>query len=366
MIERRRAVLVLLPVLLVLAVGTPSRAFQVSPAEQREIQTGRDAAAQFESRIRVVTDPALNERLRKIGASVAANSQRPYLPYTFKVVEANFVNALAFPGGFIYATTGFLQFVRSDHELAAVLAHEVAHAALGHGMEMMRRANRNAWLILLVAVATRDPNLIQGGSLVAQGLMAGYARDLEQAADLASIDYLMRSPYSPVGVLTVLERLARLEQLSPQPEAAFPNHPRTAERIQSVVEVLQTRGVSLNRRLAANYLAVTVREGTENGAAYAELFVNARAIVRLSDTARIRVAAETLDRLFDSDLEPYEVMVRESQGDSVILARGFSILRLTARDAPEGSGGTRELATVVAARIRTAIDEDVRRRRLEG
>lgn len=346
------------------AVAPPSLA---APADDQEIRIGRQGAAQLEARFKVVADPAVAERVGRIGAVVAAQSHRPSLPYSFKVVESKDVNAVALPGGFVYLTTGLLGFVRSDHELAAVIAHEVAHAALGHGMVMMRRANQAMFITLLIAIFSRDPALARGSTLVATGLLAGYTRDLEREADLASIDYLTRTPYSPVGVLTVLERLHRQERLAPQPDpGAFAEHPRTIERIQYVEEALRARRIPISRRAPANYLALAVREGTEGGASYAEILVNGKPIVRLADVARIREAAETLDRLFDEDLEPYEVTARETQGGWAVFARGWVVLRLSPRDIPPGGGTVRDLAAAVADRLRAAIDEDIRKRRLDG
>jgi Zn-dependent protease with chaperone function len=347
------------------ASAAPPRAL-AAPADDQEIQIGRRAAAQIEAKAKVVTDPAVADRVSRIGAIVAAQSQRPRLPYTFKVVQVDDVNAVALPGGFIYVTTGLLRFVRSDHELAAVLAHEVAHAALGHGMEMQRRANQAMFVTLLIAVVTRDPAVFQGSTLFATGLLAGYTRDLEREADLSSIEYLHRTAYSPVAVLTVLERLLRREQLSPQPPLIFPNHPTTAERVQYVEEALRARRIPLNRRAPANYLVLTVREGTEAGVAYAEILVNDRLIVRLGDAPKIREAAEVLDRLFDTDLNPYEVTARETLDGWGIFARSFPILRLTPRDVPAGSPSIRDFAVSIAVRLRAAIEDDARRRRLDG
>jgi len=354
-------------VALLVAVVLPPSALGAPSAEAAEIQAGRQAAQQIESRYRLVTDEAAVARVARIGAVVAAQTPRPHLPYTFKIVDVPQVNAVALPGGFIYVTAGLLGFVRSDHELAAVLAHEAAHAALGHGMEMQRRANRALFITLLIAIFTRDPTLFQGASLLAAGFMAGYSRDLEREADLASVDYLTRTPYSPVGVLTVLERLHRLERFTGQLEVyAFADHPRTSERVQYVQGALRARGIPLNRRTPMNYLVLSVRGGSEGGEPYAEIVVNDRPIVRLRSLARIREAAETLDRLFDSDLEPYEVTARETDGGWGVFARGFAVLRFGTDDLPPSAASPREAATGMMTRLRSAIEEDVRRRRLDG
>jgi Zn-dependent protease with chaperone function len=353
--------------LLLSLVLLPAAAVRAAPAEDEEIRLGRRGAQQIEARFKVVTAPAVAERVTRIGTAIAAVSQRPRLPYTFKVIELDQVNAVALPGGFVYVTTGLLRFVRSDHELAAVLAHEIAHAALGHGLVMARRSNQALFITVLVAIFTRDPNLVQGAAIASSGMLAGYTRDLEREADLASIAYLSQTPYSPVGILTVLERLWRQEQLSGRPEVVpSEDHPSTAERVRYVEAELRARRIAINRRAPANYLVLTVREGTAAGQAYAEIVINDRAIVRLADVARIREAADLLDRLFDAELEPFELTVRESEGGWGIFARGWPVLRLTAQDVPPGAGTLRDFAYAIHARLRAAIDEDLRRRKLQG
>jgi len=354
-------------VLLVLLALILPAAVHAAPADDEEIRIGRRAAAQIEARFKVVTTPAVVERMTRIGTALAAVSHRPRLAYTFKVVELDQVNAVALPGGFVYVTTGLLAFARSDHELAAVLAHEIVHAARGHGMEMARRANQAMFLTILVAIFTRDPVLLQGAMIVSGGVLSGYTRDLEREADVFAIAYLSQTPYSPVGMLTVLERLWRQEQLSGRPEfVPSEDHPSTAERVRYVEAELRARRIPLNRRAPANFLVLTVREGTAAGQAYAEIVVNDRVIVRLADGARIKEAADLLDRLFDAELEPFELTVRETQDTWGIFARGWPVLRLTAGDVPAEAGTVREFAYAIHARLRATIDEDLRRRKLHG
>lgn len=338
-----------------------------APADDQEIRMGRQAAAEIESRYKVVRDSKVVERATRIGAVVAAVSDRPRLPYSFKVIESDQVNAVALPGGFVYLTAGLLAFVRSDHELAAVIAHEVAHAARAHGLEMSRRATTAAFVSILVAIITRDPNLAQGAQIVSGGLLSGYTRDLERDADMASIEYMVRTPYSPVAVLTVLERVLRMEQFSPRRDmGAFANHPQTSERVQYVEAELRRRRIPIARRTPANYLAMEVREDSEGGIPYAEILVNGTLMVRLADVHRIKEAAEVLDRLFDADLEPFEVTARETTGGWGVFARGLPVIRFSPGDLAPGEGMVRDLATSLAGRLRVAIEEDIRRRRFQG
>lgn len=363
--SRRSRTVVLILLLLIPVLATPFAA-SAAPAEEREIALGRQGAAAIEARLPVVKEGPAVERVKRIGTAIAAVSERPHLPWSFKVVNVDQVNAVALPGGFVYVTTGLLNFVRSDHELAGVMAHEATHAAHGHGMIMMQRSNQASIAMILVAILTRDPALIQGTSIVSGGMIAGYSREMEREADLTAISYLSKTSYNPVGMLTLLERLLRLEQMSPQPQArAFADHPSTAERVQYVEAELRARRIALNRRAPANYLVLTVREGSDDGVAYGEILINNRSIVRLADLPRIKEAAELLDRLFDTDLEPYEIVAREAPDGWGLFARGWAVLRLSVSDTPQGSS-VREFAVTILTRLRLAIDEDIRRRKLQG
>src|SRR4030067_19363 len=104
-------------------------------------------------------------------------------------------------------TKGMLPFIRSEHELAAVLAHEVAHTSFRHQMELMRRGNQAAFLVILAAIITRDGAAAPGAHLGSLGRLAGDTRDMERQADLGGRGHLARSPHKPVAAVTVTEQL---------------------------------------------------------------------------------------------------------------------------------------------------------------
>ncbi|MDR7586811.1 MAG: M48 family metalloprotease [Armatimonadota bacterium] len=336
--------------------------------ESEEVRLGRIYARRLEAQYRLVRDPAAVARVGEVGRVVAAASGRPELPYTFAIVDLEPANAISLPGGFIYVTRGLLEFVRSDHELAAVLAHEVAHAARRHQMEMIRRSNEAAFWTLLVALLTRDAALAQGAHLLSASLLSGYTRDLERDADLAAVDILTRTPYTPVALLTVLERLARDERLRPPVNAgAFRDHPATAERVASVLAELRRRGIPVVRRPAANYLRVGLRLAGEPGAEVAEVLVNDVVVVRLTDPVRARAVVERLDRFFDTDPDPGQVAVLPAGPAAWEVVGGARLLvTVTTADAAALGLPLADAARQVAARLQWVIREDLRQRQFTG
>jgi predicted Zn-dependent protease len=335
--------------------------------DDNEIRIGRDAARAIETQYKILGSGPDAERVAAIGRQIAALSDRAGLPWTFKIVDLPDPNAVALPGGPVYVTRGLLTFVRSDHELAAVLAHEVAHTSFRHQMELMRRGNQAAFLIILAAVLTRDPAAVQGGILVSLGLLAGYTRDMERQADLASIGYLVRSPYTPVAALTVMERLRREETLRPGVDPGdLRDHPRTEERVAYIEAELKRRAIPVLRRPAANFLRVSTKTTTEQGRGIAELYVNDGLIIRLPDEQRVQSMAASLNRFFDLDPEPG--LVRSEAFGTVIEIVGgrMTLLRITREDAAYAGVPPIELATRIVGRIQDAIRKDRLDRRFKG
>ncbi|MDR5704349.1 MAG: M48 family metalloprotease, partial [Armatimonadota bacterium] len=147
---------------LVLAVLVAGPAYAELISTQQEINIGRQVARQLEEKYGLYRDPDIHSRVVAIGERLAAVSDRPGLPYSFKILNTSEVNAVAAPGGFIYLTRGMVFFVRSDDELAFVLAHEVAHAARRHGAQMIER--NFAWslgLFILIRILGGDPTAAQ-------------------------------------------------------------------------------------------------------------------------------------------------------------------------------------------------------------
>src|ERR671920_1170756 len=92
---------------------------ELSPvSEAQEIQMGQQGAKEVEQSIGIYKDPALNAYVQEIGKRMAAQSERPNLPWEFHVVDDASVNAFALPGGFIYVTRGLMASINDEAELA--------------------------------------------------------------------------------------------------------------------------------------------------------------------------------------------------------------------------------------------------------
>lgn len=359
-----RRALSLILCLLLLAVPAAAQ----SAEDRAEIEQGRRAAQQIERHLKVVTDPELNERVTRIGRAIAMVSERPHLPWTFRIVEHRAPNAVALPGGYIYLTSAIVRILRTDHELAGLLAHEVAHIALHHHRRMEREALRTNLAVMLVAVLVRDANVATAAQLLGGGLLGAFTREMEREADVAAVGYVVRTQWHAVGVLTLLERMAWEDLLSANVDpGAFRTHPTWGERVRAVETELQRRGIPIHRRISMNFLRLDVGEEEVREARAGLIRVNGEVVMRLSGgKPRANQVAQSLDRAFNEDPSPFDVRAVGVLDEWTVRIGDDRILTVTDDDARLLGRSARELANEYAQRLRQAIDEDRRRRALGG
>lgn len=213
-------------------------------SESQEIQIGREAAQEVEQSIGLVPDQALQDYVHRIGARLADRSERPGLPWTFRVVDDATPNAFALPGGYIFVTRGLLGLVNSEAELASVLGHEIAHVTARHSVTQITRAQLaqlglGVGSIFFPGAAQQLGGLASGGL---QLLFLRYGRDAERQADELGFRYARSEGYDVremADVFLALQRVGEAQGQSPLP-TWLATHPGPAERIQAVQARLDT------------------------------------------------------------------------------------------------------------------------------
>jgi predicted Zn-dependent protease len=180
-------------------------------SEAQEIQMGKEADPQVVGSIGLVPQQELQNYVQRLGATLAANSERPSLQWTFRVVDDAAVNAFAIPGGYVYVTRGLLAHMNSEAELASVLGHEIGHVTARHSVSQMSKAQLLN-IGLMVGMIVR-PQLQNFGGLAQAGmelLMMKYSRDDENQADDLGLRYLTRAGYDPRPMAQVFRTLQRV------------------------------------------------------------------------------------------------------------------------------------------------------------
>ncbi len=203
---------------------------------EKEIALGKQLAEEVRRQAKVVEDPLISEYINRIGQNLVRNSDAK-VPFTFQVIEGNSPNAFALPGGYVFVYTALIKIADEEDELAAAMAHEIAHVAARH---MTRQATKSQ----IAGVAGSAAGVILGGGLggvaIRQGANVGipaaflhFTRQDESEADYLGVQYMYAAGYDPNGAISIFEKLESLERKQPGTVARiFSTHPMDATRIE--------------------------------------------------------------------------------------------------------------------------------------
>lgn len=198
-------------------------------------------------------DDGLQKYLNLVGRSVARNSSRADIPYYFVVVDSSIYNAFACPGGIIFISSTLIKSMRSEAELASVLAHEISHITHRHALNSIKRGKlfEGMGKISQATMKGKDKKRFQNviGGLQDVLFDKGLDKNLEFEADLSGIDLTYRAGYNPKGFVKVLRMLKENEQKANKKGSWFSTHPPLSDRIIKCEE-------SLNNYQDADSLAI--------------------------------------------------------------------------------------------------------------
>ncbi|WP_438951890.1 M48 family metalloprotease [Porticoccus sp.] len=209
----------------------------MSAGQEVAIGTSNYKPSQQSQGGRYVIDPELQTYVSGVGKKLAAVSDRPDLPYEFVVLNNSVPNAWALPGGKIAINRGLLIQLEDESQLAAVLAHEIVHAAARHSAAQMTRGTLMGIGAAAVGVASANYGLGEMGSQMAQmgaaAWMARYGRSAELESDTYGMDYMARAGYDPYGAVKLQETFVKLSEGRQQDflSGLFASHPPSQERV---------------------------------------------------------------------------------------------------------------------------------------
>lgn len=209
----------------------------ISPQQEVSIGTQNYLPTQQSQGGRYVVDPDLTRYVNEVGQRLAAVSDRPNLPYEFVVLNNDVPNAWALPGGKIAINRGLLLHLEDESQLAAVLAHEVVHAAASHSANQLTRSTLLGLGTQVAAGAARNSDygalIALGTSLSASAWQARYGRQHELDADRYGMTYMARAGYDPQGAVELQETFVKLSggQRADFISGLFASHPPSQERV---------------------------------------------------------------------------------------------------------------------------------------
>jgi len=210
-------------------------------SNDREIQIGRESDREIQKSLGVYDDVDLQAYIQSFGKRLAANSERPDLDWTFRVVDDATVNAFALPGGYIYITRGIMAHLNSEAELAAVVGHEIGHVTARHSVNQMSKAQLAGVGLSVATVVASDyrqlSDLAQTGMSL---LFFKYSRDDERQADDLGLRYTLRASYDPrptPGIYRMLNRVSEAQGSAAIPTlvATHPDPLNRATRIEQAI-----------------------------------------------------------------------------------------------------------------------------------
>lgn len=232
-----------------------------------EYYVGRAVAASIFQTYPPCTHSEINTYLNKLGQGLAVHSSKPeiFYGYRFLVLESPEVNAFATPGGHILITRGLLRLARDEDELAAVLAHEISHVALGHGLASVQGSR----LTQIASEFAINAGKASGGSVAgftsAFGdsiaeiakilIVSGYSQTYEFQADTEAWRMLSVSGYDPRALSRLIERLpSKSSSFSAGP--GFANtHPEPTSRVAALATIASESAIKASSLLAVSTLA---------------------------------------------------------------------------------------------------------------
>lgn len=267
-----------------------------------------------------VVDPNVEAYVRKVGQRLAAKSDRD-LPYEFHVINDSTPNAWALPGGKISINRGLLVRLKDESELAAVLGHEIVHAAAKHGARAQTR-NIGLQLGVLTATVVGQQNgygqLTQGLSAVgAQLINSRYGQGAELEADRFGMEYMKRAGYDPQGAVGLQRTFVDLSKGQPNDPISrlFASHPPSEQRVRQNIATAETLGVGGQRGVSEYQRAMSrMRQSTK---AY-EAFDKAQIAAKKGDLNQANSLIRQAIRI-----EPREGHFQSFMGDMALKRKDF-------------------------------------------
>ena len=207
-------------------------------SQQQEVQMGVEYAQQINAQLPIVQDPELNRYINVLGDSIARLTSRADLDWHFFIVDAKDVNAFAVPGGFIYINRGLIERTDRMDEVAGVLGHEIGHVVRRHTVKQMEKAQGANIGVTLACVLTSVCNSQVAGAAIniaGGAVFARFSRQDEAEADQEGFNNVVRAGISPVGMVTMFQKLIAERKSRPSSvEAWFRTHPLEEDRVAAI------------------------------------------------------------------------------------------------------------------------------------
>ena len=215
-----------------------------------EINFGKNIAARILGQFKEYKNEKLKRYVSLVGKSLAMNSSRNEIDFHFTVLDADFINAYSAPGGYVFITKGAIKAMRDESELAAVLAHEVAHITEKHIVKEFKIKGRDdsatAGISNLLGSSSSSAKVAFAQSVdnaVNKLIKKGFKKKEELEADKTALLLLAATGYDPGSLRRYLKRVKRINKKHHVKSKYKPTHPPTSKRIKSLQRIAKQEGL---------------------------------------------------------------------------------------------------------------------------
>jgi predicted Zn-dependent protease len=223
-----------------------------------EVKMGGEMSVEVAKQYEIYNNAAVTAYVQGVGDRIVQHCDRKDIKYHFAVVAKDEMNAFAMPGGYVYVYTGLMKDIDDEAQLAAVIAHEVAHVTARHATERLTAMYGYQFVVGLVLGENPNGYAKLVADMVSTGGFLRYSRANEFEADNLGAKYLYAAGYDPNGMIELMGKLKKMETREPsQLETWLATHPPTSDRLaKASAEIAAMPKLSNPVRNAAGYVKI--------------------------------------------------------------------------------------------------------------
>jgi predicted Zn-dependent protease len=206
-----------------------------------EVALGQSAAKGLLEDTKTCSDPALTAVMNEMGTRLVGELERVPFDFKIRVLDTDDVNAFALPGGYLFVNRGLIEQADDGFEVAGVLAHEIQHAMLRHGIH---NVVREAGMMLMLQVVIGDVGGIEQFLLYNAASLSSmsFSREQETAADIEGLALMYRAGMDPTGLPRFLKKLAAKEGIASNALSILSTHPASRDRVEELNDIIRAKG----------------------------------------------------------------------------------------------------------------------------
>jgi beta-barrel assembly-enhancing protease len=209
---------------------------------ETDIKMGRQYSQMVDSTSKLINDPVVTEYVNRLGQNLVRNSDAQ-VPFTFKIIDSDVLNAFSLPGGFVYVNTGTILAAEDEAELAGVMAHEIGHVCARHATRQLTRSQYAgiATIPLIFVGGGLGYAVYEASGLALPAAFMSFQRGFEAEADYLGIQYMYKAGYDPSAMISFFEKVEAQEKKKPGfMDKTFASHPQTPDRIEASQKEIET------------------------------------------------------------------------------------------------------------------------------